>query len=62
VYTFGCNDESALGRDTSKEGSETLPVKLNLPYKVILREESSVVFVYQGHLSTLIFRTRSLKQ
>jgi hypothetical protein len=28
VYTFGCNDESALGRDTSKEGSETLPVKL----------------------------------
>ena len=35
MYTFGCNDESALGRDTSKEGSETLPVKLNLPYKVI---------------------------
>ncbi|KAK7501483.1 hypothetical protein BaRGS_00007287, partial [Batillaria attramentaria] len=25
VYTFGCNDEGGLGRDTSEEGSETVP-------------------------------------
>lgn len=25
VYTFGCNDEGGLGRDTSVEGSETKP-------------------------------------
>lgn len=31
VYTFGCNDEGALGRNTSEEGSETLPSKVDLP-------------------------------
>lgn len=31
VYTFGCNDEGALGRDTSEEGSETLPAKVEFP-------------------------------
>ncbi|KAL3868081.1 hypothetical protein ACJMK2_040918 [Sinanodonta woodiana] len=32
VYTFGCNDEGALGRDTSEEGTETRPGKVdNLP-------------------------------
>ena len=25
MYTFGCNDEGGLGRDTSEEGSETKP-------------------------------------
>ena len=25
LYTFGCNDEGALGRDTSEEGTETEP-------------------------------------
>lgn len=35
VYTFGCNDEGALGRDSSEEGSETLPVKVDLEEKVI---------------------------
>ncbi|KAK3089922.1 hypothetical protein FSP39_007654 [Pinctada imbricata] len=29
IYTFGCNDEGALGRDTSKEGSETEPAKVD---------------------------------
>ncbi|XP_062607370.1 regulator of chromosome condensation-like [Saccostrea cucullata] len=29
VYTFGCNDEGALGRNTSEEGSETLPGKVD---------------------------------
>lgn len=28
VYTFGCNDEGALGRDTNEEDSETTPEKL----------------------------------
>ena len=53
VYTFGCNDESALGRDTSKEGSETLPVKLNLPYKVIQTsagDSHTAVLTQDGHV------------
>ena len=28
IYTFGCNDEGALGRDTSEEDSEYSPGKL----------------------------------
>uniref|UniRef100_A0A3Q0QSR6 Regulator of chromosome condensation 1 n=1 Tax=Amphilophus citrinellus TaxID=61819 RepID=A0A3Q0QSR6_AMPCI len=35
VYTFGCNDEGALGRDTSEEGSEMVPGKVTLNEKVI---------------------------
>lgn len=35
VYTFGCNDEGALGRDSSEEGSETLPGKVELEEKVV---------------------------
>ncbi|KAJ0000248.1 hypothetical protein NQD34_012090 [Periophthalmus magnuspinnatus] len=35
VYTFGCNDEGALGRDTSEEGSETVPGKVELEQKVL---------------------------
>ncbi|XP_060906859.1 regulator of chromosome condensation [Labrus mixtus] len=35
VYTFGCNDEGALGRDTSEEGSEMVPEKVALQEKVV---------------------------
>uniref|UniRef100_A0A096M791 Regulator of chromosome condensation 1 n=1 Tax=Poecilia formosa TaxID=48698 RepID=A0A096M791_POEFO len=35
VYTFGCNDEGALGRDTSEEGSEAVPGKVTLNEKVV---------------------------
>lgn len=35
VITFGCNDEGALGRDTSKEGSETVPGFVELPAPAI---------------------------
>ncbi|XP_044016380.1 regulator of chromosome condensation-like [Aphidius gifuensis] len=36
VITFGCNDEGALGRDTSKEeGSETIPGPVKLDGKAI---------------------------
>uniref|UniRef100_H3BDI2 Regulator of chromosome condensation 1 n=1 Tax=Latimeria chalumnae TaxID=7897 RepID=H3BDI2_LATCH len=35
VYTFGCNDEGALGRDTSVEGSEMSPGKVELKAKVV---------------------------
>ncbi|XP_077454175.1 regulator of chromosome condensation [Stigmatopora argus] len=35
VYTFGCNDEGALGRDTKEEGSEMSPDKVVLPEKVV---------------------------
>lgn len=35
VYSFGCNDEGALGRDTSAEGSETVPGKVELQEKVV---------------------------
>lgn len=31
VWSFGCNDEGALGRDTSKEGSEFTAHKVDLP-------------------------------
>lgn len=31
VWSFGCNDEGALGRDTSEEGSEFKPQKVTLP-------------------------------
>ncbi|KAG8588597.1 hypothetical protein GDO81_006033 [Engystomops pustulosus] len=35
IYSFGCNDEGALGRDTTEEGSETQPAKIDLPEKVV---------------------------
>lgn len=35
VLTFGCNDEGALGRDTSVEGSETTPGLVTLDGKAI---------------------------
>ncbi|XP_030371886.1 regulator of chromosome condensation [Scaptodrosophila lebanonensis] len=35
VYSFGCNDEGALGRDTSGEGAEALPARINLPGKAL---------------------------
>ncbi|KAM3614716.1 uncharacterized protein V6R79_018418 [Siganus canaliculatus] len=35
VYTFGCNDEGALGRSTTEENSETLPGKVALDGKVV---------------------------
>ncbi len=36
IYTFGCNDEGALGRDTSVEGSEFEPGKVDIPGKATL--------------------------
>ncbi|KAL7734798.1 hypothetical protein ACLKA6_011082 [Drosophila palustris] len=35
VYSFGCNDEGALGRDTSEEGSESTPALIDLPGKAL---------------------------
>ncbi|KAG7474724.1 hypothetical protein JOB18_015331 [Solea senegalensis] len=35
VYTFGCNDEGALGRDTAGLGTEMVPGKVMLEEKVI---------------------------
>uniref|UniRef100_A0A8D0DGZ2 Regulator of chromosome condensation 1 n=1 Tax=Salvator merianae TaxID=96440 RepID=A0A8D0DGZ2_SALMN len=35
VYTFGCNDEGALGRDTSEDGSDSVPGLVDLKEKVI---------------------------
>jgi len=35
VVTFGCNDEGALGRPTTKEGSESVPGEVELPGKVV---------------------------
>lgn len=35
VYTFGCNDEGALGRSTSEEGSEMVPGKVELGKNVV---------------------------
>ncbi|KAH8239083.1 hypothetical protein KR032_000503, partial [Drosophila birchii] len=35
IYSFGCNDEGALGRDTSEEGSESRPALVELPGKAL---------------------------
>ncbi|TRY92027.1 hypothetical protein DNTS_034911 [Danionella cerebrum] len=35
IYTFGCNDEGALGRDTSVEGTEMVPAQVDLAEKVV---------------------------
>lgn len=35
IWSFGCNDEGALGRDTSKEGSEMTPQKVQLDGKAV---------------------------
>lgn len=35
IWSFGCNDEGALGRDTSEEGSEMKPNKVDLPKKAV---------------------------
>lgn len=35
IWSFGCNDEGALGRDTSEEGSENKPRKIDLEGKVV---------------------------
>ncbi|XP_061919257.1 regulator of chromosome condensation isoform X1 [Entelurus aequoreus] len=35
VYTFGCNDEGALGRETKEEGSEMIPGRVELEEKVV---------------------------
>lgn len=35
VFSFGCNDEGALGRDSSEEGSEFEPHPVDLPGKVL---------------------------
>lgn len=35
VLSFGCNDEGALGRNTSEEGSETVPGFVDLPAPAI---------------------------
>ena len=36
MYTFGCNDEGGLGRDTSEEGTETVPGKVNLSSSIVM--------------------------
>lgn len=35
IWSFGCNDEGALGRDTEEEGSETKPRKVSMAGKVV---------------------------
>ncbi|AAS16881.1 unknown [Neodiprion lecontei nucleopolyhedrovirus] len=48
AYTFGCNDEFALGRKTNDENDEGCPTKLDLPEKVvdISCGDSHTVFLY----------------
>ena len=35
IWSFGCNDEGALGRNTEEEGSEMKPTKIDLPGKAV---------------------------
>ena len=48
IYTFGCNDEGALGRDTSEEDSEYSPGKLqsDLRFVQISAGDSHTVCVW----------------
>lgn len=48
VYTFGCNDEGALGRETSEEGSEFTPGPVKLPGKV------SMISAGDSHTAALL--------
>jgi len=47
VFTFGCNDEGALGRDTSEDGSECLPGE------VIINDEICLVTAGDSHTAAL---------
>ncbi|XP_042194775.1 regulator of chromosome condensation isoform X2 [Callorhinchus milii] len=47
VYTFGCNDDGALGRETSEEGSEMVPER------VILNEHVVQVSAGDSHTAAL---------
>lgn len=35
IYTLGCNDEDALGRDTSEDGSDAIPGLVELQEKIV---------------------------
>ncbi|KAL0984614.1 hypothetical protein UPYG_G00144160 [Umbra pygmaea] len=35
IYTFGCNDEGALGREMVEDGSETVPGKMSLDERAV---------------------------
>ncbi|CAD7091637.1 unnamed protein product [Hermetia illucens] len=35
IYSFGCNDKGAYGRDTFEDGSQFEPRKMNLPGKAV---------------------------
>lgn len=53
IYTFGCNDEGALGRDTSEPGSEHIPTKISLPgqvSKISAGDSHSAVLLTDGRV------------
>lgn len=35
IYSFGCNDEGALGRETTEDGAEFIPKIVDLPGKAV---------------------------
>uniref|UniRef100_A0A2K5SB59 RCC1-like domain-containing protein n=1 Tax=Cebus imitator TaxID=2715852 RepID=A0A2K5SB59_CEBIM len=50
VYSFGCNDEDALGRDTSVEGSEMVPGKAELQEKVSAGDSHTAALTQDGRV------------
>lgn len=53
VLTFGCNDEGVLGRDTSKEGIETIPGEVKLDVKAVqisAGDSHSAALLEDGHV------------
>uniref|UniRef100_A0A1B0CJ09 RCC1-like domain-containing protein n=1 Tax=Lutzomyia longipalpis TaxID=7200 RepID=A0A1B0CJ09_LUTLO len=53
VWSFGCNDEGALGRDTSEEGSEMVPGRVKLPekcLKISAGDSHSACLLESGHV------------
>uniref|UniRef100_A0A2K6U258 RCC1-like domain-containing protein n=1 Tax=Saimiri boliviensis boliviensis TaxID=39432 RepID=A0A2K6U258_SAIBB len=50
VYSFGCNDEGVLGRDTSVEGSEMVPGKVELQEKVSAGDSHTAALTQDGRV------------
>ncbi|XP_055691543.1 regulator of chromosome condensation-like isoform X1 [Lutzomyia longipalpis] len=53
VWSFGCNDKGALGRDTSVKGSEMVPGRVKLPekcLKISAGDSHSACLLESGHV------------
>ena len=65
VWSFGCNDEGALGRETGDDGAEFLPGKISLPgpcIKISAGDSHSACLLEDGRAFAWgTFRVRPIK-